>query len=187
MGLYKKDDMYALFSKSCPVTTWWGNNSLPNPELFLMSGIINIFYKEQSHYLGQIYYIEKNFWAKSSLYLSLVLPNKLPYVVDGLQYCDLSNNLKLQYNFNFMLTDTRLHIYTKILENNFTCNSISCIFLSCVWLERELSDFTGLLFEGLLDNRRLLLDYFQDKQYWKTHIANERSYSNLVYEVSLNF
>lgn len=130
-----------------------------------MSGVINTVYKTQSHHLVQTYFFEKNFWVKGCLYLLLRVPNNLPYIVDGVQFVGLGKNLTIQYNYNSMLTETRLHVYTEVFESSFNCQSISCLFSSNVWLERELSEFTGLTFEGLLDSRRLLLDYFQEKQF----------------------
>ncbi len=157
------------------------------PEMFLSFGVVRALYKNQSRYLSQIYYVEKKSWTKTSLYLYLCVPHKLPYVVDGLQYRRDGATLTLQYNYNFMLTDTRLHLYTEVSESQFFCESISGLFPSTIWLERELSEFTGLVFEGLQDNRRLLLDYFHEKHSPQTHVDNERSYSNVIYEVSLNF
>jgi len=42
--------------------------------------------------------------------------------------------------------------------------SISNIFKLTIWLERELSEFTGLFFIKTVDSRKLLLDYLDVKE-----------------------
>ena len=184
MGLKKFNK---TFSNVGLLGTLSSTRLLPTPEIFLVTAGISTFYKDQGHHISQNYFTEKSFWVKLSLYNLISLPNKLPYIVDGLQYTHIGSKLVLQYNYNFMSSDIRLHIHTNISSANFFCNSLSGIYPSTVWLERELSDFTGLVFQGLTDSRRLLLDYFQEKQTYKSHIHNEKSYNNATYEVLLNF
>lgn len=62
-----------------------------------------------------------------------------------------------------MLFDNRTNIHTVIALKDFSLNSVSSVYQSCIWLERELSDFTNINFIGLTDTRRLLLDYFEKK------------------------
>lgn len=40
-------------------------------------------------------------------------------------------------------------------------STLSTLISSVVWLEREVSEFSYILFIGLLDSRRLLKDYAQ--------------------------
>ncbi len=160
---------------------------LPAPEIFLVTDGVFTFYTNQAHHISQSYFTEKPFWVKLALYSFLNLPNKLPYLVDGIQYTHTGDNFILQYNYNFMSTDVRLHLYTTISSSSFFCESLSTVYPSSVWLERELSDFSGLIFQGLTDSRRLLLDYFQHKQTYKTHTDNDRTYNNTSYEVLFNF
>jgi len=63
-----------------------------------------------------------------------------------------------------MLSDARSSVVTKLSTKNFSILTTSTIYHSSIWLERELSDFTGIDFKGLTDTRRLLLDYFEDKR-----------------------
>ena len=65
--------------------------------------------------------------------------------------------------------------------------SVSPVYASCVWLERELSDFTNINFIGLTDTRRLLLDYFEEKTLWETHISNDKNYNNTIYDILLAY
>jgi len=62
-----------------------------------------------------------------------------------------------------MLSDNRCSVYTNVSRDDFSLLTITSVFKSSVWLERELADFTGLNFIGLLDTRRLLLDYFEQR------------------------
>lgn len=116
----------------------------------------------------------------------MCIPANLSYLVDGTQFNN-SNNFVLQFNYNQMLTDSRINIYCHIYKNNLSITSLSSIYNSSIWLERELSDFTNIFFKNATDTRRLLLDYFQEKQEMYTHISNEKSYSNSYYEVILNY
>lgn len=86
-----------------------------------------------------------------------------------------------------MFWDSRFSCVTFIDSASFCVPSSSYSFKSTIWLERELSDFTGLNFENLLDTRRLLLDYFEDKQMQQTHISNDKNYNNVIYDVSLAY
>jgi NADH:ubiquinone oxidoreductase subunit C len=135
----------------------------------------------------QVFFVEKSFWAKILLLSRLTLPNSLTYVVDGIQFNNGPNEWLVQYNLSTLLTDSRIHVYTEITKFTYSLTSISKIFKSATWLERELGDFTNIYFEGLTDTRRLLLDYFQEKQGWRSHISNERSFNNNFYEVTLNY
>ena len=181
-----------VFEKKYNFSILQGENScfdsiLPSFEVFLLGGSTTCLFKHKSKYINQIYFINKSYWSKTALYQYMVLPSKLTYVVDGLQFFHSDRLLILQYNYSFFLRDIRVSLFTNIAINGYSCVSLSSIFLSTIWLERELSEFSGLFFEGLSDSRRLLIDYFQRKRYPRTHIDNERSYSDLTYEVSLNF
>jgi len=52
---------------------------------------------------------------------------------------------------------------------------ISNIFKSTIWLERELSEFTGLFFIRAVDSRKLLLDYLDvKKKKTNLHFSNTK-------------
>jgi Ni,Fe-hydrogenase III component G len=63
-----------------------------------------------------------------------------------------------------MLLEDRELLITSSQVSSLYNDSVSKIIPSSVWLERELSDFSGLSFFGLIDTRRLLLDYLETKQ-----------------------
>jgi hypothetical protein len=117
----------------------------------------------------------------------LVVPTNLPYVVDGVQYKAGLTNWLVQFNTNTMMSDNRAAVYTLLPASSLALVSTSKTFASSVWLEREISDFTGINFLGLVDTRRLLLDYFEPKQVWQTHISNDKNFSNTLYDVFLVF
>lgn len=107
------------------------------------------------------------------------------------------NNVLYTVDSSFWLLDTRIHNLTYVLSCYFTniffiisspvgvmsnCNSLSRVYTSFVWLEREISEFSNIFFKGLRDSRRLLTDYTlkysnQDSSY-KTS-----SYSSLIQDI----
>lgn len=156
-------------------------------ELCLAGDFLVTLFSNTPRYAVQVYFVDKRFFFKTALLLSIQLPAALVYLVDGVQYFFENDKYALQYNFNNMLNDSRTHLYLTTSTLNLTVPSISNLFISAVWLERELADFSGIFFDGLVDTRRLLLDYFQPKQHWETHVSNERAFNNSVYEVSITF
>lgn len=79
-----------------------------------------------------------------------------------------NNSSIVVYNFNSFLNQDRIFIFcssfkksqvSKYFENDITLNSISEIFSSANWLERENSELHGINFSGKKDLRNLLLQY----------------------------
>lgn len=154
---------------------------------FLLNQATICLVNRNSKYFTKHYYLNRTLWAKFFLLQRLDLPQRLAHVVDGAQFSSSSNTWVLQYNLNVMLTDDRTTVNTSVNSNKFYLSSVSSVFKSCVWLERELSDFTNINFIGLSDTRRLLLDYFENKQVWQTHVANDKNFNNSLYDVCLSF
>jgi Ni,Fe-hydrogenase III component G len=82
-----------------------------------------------------------------------------------------------------MVDDTRLSIFTCLSSLSPQVNSVSTVFSSTVWLERELQEFSGISFLGLSDTRRLLLDYLEHKGFCQTHLGNDKNFNNNFYDV----
>lgn len=101
-------------------------------EIFLVGDSVSTYYKDCGQHTTQHYYAEKLFLVKLALYNLISLPNKLPYIVDGIQYTYTSVDLILQYNFNFMINDLRLHVHTQISATNRYCNSLSTVYPSTI-------------------------------------------------------
>ncbi len=160
---------------------------LPLNSYLIEDTSVNVLYSFNKSWVNTILHLEQQFWAKSALLVRLSLPNKSTYLVDGIQFNLNNNSINIQYNLSSFAIDSRVSFFTTIPLVNLQLLSICSIFPSSSWLERELSDFTNIYFLGLLDTRRLLLDYFQDKKLWETHIKDYKSYSNTFYDVVCNY
>ena len=132
-------------------------------------------------------YVDSLYWLKPFLSPLLSVAHKGFYIIDAVQYKSINSSLVIHYNTTTMLNSNHLNIFTIIYNNNLKLSSISTLFNSCTWLERELSEFTGVVFLGLSDTRRLLLDYFEYKQVWQTHINNDKFFSSRLYDITLNY
>ncbi len=115
------------------------------------------------------------------------VPTKLNILVDGAQFNLNADTWVVQYNLVHMLNDNRLSVYTTIHVGDYSLPSLSTVYKSCIWLERELSDFTNLNFLGLKDTRRLLLDYFEIKSNWQTHVNNDKNFNEVLYDIMLSY
>lgn len=154
---------------------------------FLLAQTSLCLFNLQTKYYCKTFFIDRGLWGKNFSMVYLYLPNLLTYLVDGAQLQTAPTTWTLQYTTSTMLSDERSLFTTHLLVSKFFINSVCKSFPSAVWLERELSDFTGINFLGLVDTRRLLLDYFESKQGWQTHIANDKNYNNLVYDLCLSY
>lgn len=161
--------------------------SVVDPALFVIPNTaLWLFSNNPKHSINTVF-VERIFWAKFLLLTKLTLPNKLTHVADGLQFPTTANSWVVQLNTNSMLSDTRVHVVTSLPSDDYTLITSTTLFRSSIWLERELSDFTNIHFTGLLDTRRLLLDYFEEKQVCQSHVSNDKNFNNNLYDISLNF
>lgn len=91
--------------------------------------------------------------------------------ITNIQTNNLNSNLFSAYScyfFNFSIYNfSNLNITNQL-------NSLSKLFLSCVWIERELSEFFNIFFIGLKDSRRLLSDY-------TTNTPSHHTYKTTMY------
>jgi len=175
MGLYKRTPCDFFFEL---------NSQFPQ---FLLNQAVTCLASTTCKYSLQQIFVNKVFWAKFFLMLKLGTPSNLPYIVDGVQYRSGLSSWLVQFNTNNMITDNRTAAYTHMSIHVLALASTSKMFASSVWLERELSDFTSINFLGLTDTRRLLLDYFEPKQIWQTHLSGDKNYNNMLYDVFLVF
>lgn len=65
----------------------------------------------------------------------------------------------LVYNFHSLLTQKRLFIFSLKKDKKLLYKTISELFSNANWLEREVSELYGLIFEGKGDTRNLMLQY----------------------------
>lgn len=136
------------------------SESLP---YFILNQSLQVLISPDIRYFSKTFYLSRICWAQFFLLSRLSIPSTLPIIVDGAQFTLNNSKFVIQFNLSSMLSDDRTSVYTNVSADNFSLFSISTIFTSCVWLERELSDFTNINFLGLVDTRRLLLDYFEVK------------------------
>jgi NADH-quinone oxidoreductase subunit C len=72
---------------------------------------------------------------------------------DGLRYCAVSHLLSIEHNWRL-----RLKVFCPD-EDVPTVASLTEVWSSANWFEREAFDLFGIIFEGHLDLRRILTDY----------------------------
>lgn len=131
--------------------------------------------------------LDSSLWCRFFFTSKLKLPQNLIHVIDGVLWTPSTSTFNLQFNLNEMLSEERLLIFTNLTTTTFKQSSISFIFNSVCWLERELSEFSGLIIYNLNDTRRLLTDYIQEKDNVETHCGNDRQFDNLIYDISFSF
>jgi NADH:ubiquinone oxidoreductase subunit C len=77
-------------------------------------------------------------------------------------------SMSVVYNFHNLLNQTRYYIFSissksfiakKFLSQNFYLNSITELFNTASWLEREIAELQGIGFLGKKDLRNLMLQY----------------------------
>lgn len=182
MGFHYRDSLSAIPNNKNP-----RSYSVVDPALFIIPNTaLWLFSSNPKHSINTVF-VERVFWAKFLLLTKLTLPNKLTYIADGLQFSTAACSWVVQFNTNNMLSDTRVHVVTSLPLDDYTLISSTTLFRSSIWLERELSDFTNIHFTGLLDTRRLLLDYFEEKQVCQSHVFNDKNFNNNLYDVSLSY
>lgn len=154
---------------------------------FLLNQYLVVLVSADSKYFNSVLYVDKNYWAKFFTLAKITLPARLAVIVDGLQYGVTQSDHVVQFNTTQLLNDSRLSVYTNVPRAHYFLATTSYTYKSSIWLERELSDFTGINFTGLLDTRRLLLDYFEPKMIWQTHINNDKNFNETLYDVMLSY
>jgi len=76
----------------------------------------------------------------------------------GIDYWSKSSRFHLLYCFLSTFLNARLYLYVHLSKDNII-PSVSNIFASADWLEREVWDMYGIFFENHLDLRRIITDY----------------------------
>lgn len=64
----------------------------------------------------------------------------------------------LKYSFTSLSSKNKLNLYIRLRKDN-KFFSIERIFKSSIWLQREIWDMYGVIFQGASDLRRILTDY----------------------------
>lgn len=117
----------------------------------------NIVYKNvsiNSFNYSNIYNIK----IKKYLYIHLLmLKNIVKSNITLIDMC-ISKNNYINYYFSDIINNIRFNIFYNINKYS-NLVSISNLYSSATWVERELIEFNNIKFIGLKDSRRLLTDY----------------------------
>lgn len=70
-----------------------------------------------------------------------------------------SSALTVVYNFHNLFSHARLFIFALQLSPQQGLKSVTSLFPNANWLEREVAELFGFLFEGKIDTRNLMLQY----------------------------
>lgn len=95
-------------------------------------------------------------------YLCLCLRNELTKLYFAQDMSLIVENLSstTHLNMSCYYTGAFMSLHTTLSKTS-VLNSLSSIYSAFVWIEREASELTGILFKNLKDSRRLLTDYLQ--------------------------
>lgn len=107
-------------------------------------------------------FLVKDFWNFHTL-LSILKKSSLSQInlfsdLFGRECFFKGKNVILMYNLVSELTNTRF-LFRIVLKDSFIMLSITDIFVSAAWVERECWDMLGVVFLGNKDLRRILTDY----------------------------
>ena len=163
------------------------NNFFPVISNILLLPLKYFIVDSNSRHFSKYIFVSNEFWFRFFYLYLLNLPNSLNHLVDGLIFVTKPTQITIQYNLNSMVSDSRISLVTNINDNSPHILSISTIIYSAVWLERELQEFSWVSFLHLTDTRRLLLDYLEPKGCWQTHLGNDKTFSNNIYDITLNY
>jgi len=75
--------------------------------------------------------------------------------LSGIHYPDL-NQIAVMYQLHNLVSNQRIRIKTYLPADNPVTKTLTPVFLSANWMERETYDFFGVRFEGHPDLRRIL-------------------------------
>ena len=84
--------------------------------------------------------------------------------ITGIHYPDETLQLGVIYHLHHLKENTRIRIKTFVSNNDPAIASMTDLFSSANWMERETYDFYGIIFSGHPDLKRILnveyMDYF---------------------------
>ena len=111
-----------------------------------------------------LYYLATHF-KLSTVWYSMQLIEIFSYEVGYSAPLSSSTNrvsapkMLLVYNFHNMFSQERLFLFTTGCSSSQSVKSISALFSNANWLEREVSEMSGISFVGKQDLRNLMLSY----------------------------
>lgn len=160
------------FSDAEPFTVFW--HKLPIESFILVNNTssFNCVFSTLSNSSSSNIYFKNNNYYYFTLFLNFNL-DEIFFPVDAYVH---QKNVHDVYNLVF----TSMY-YQRWLSISSTCgskrlHSISNIYKSFVWVEREIQELANIYFIGLIDNRRLLTDY-------TTYLLNQTVYKTNSYDL----
>ena len=110
-------------------------------------------------------------------YLYHHVETKFQYLttLSGIHYPD-QNQIAVMYQLHNLVSNERLRLKTYLPADNPVTKTLTPVFMSANWMERETYDFFGVIFEGHSDLRRIMLpedwvgyplrkDYVEQEEY----------------------
>ena len=101
--------------------------------------------------------------SKYNIYIAVFLKSLLNSLYSNMDLAlTVSNKKTLISSYACFLTSERIIIYSSLIKTS-KIESISNLYKSSQWAERELQEFNDISFSRLNDTRRLLTDYIYHK------------------------
>ncbi len=128
--------------------------------------ILNILNEHFSNYIYDITFphklltisLKKEIIKDCIFFLKTNKKLKFNFLTDitGIHYPDQKYSLVVVYHLHSFINNNRIRIKCFLSEKNPIINSITSIFRSANWMERETYDFFGIIFDKHPDLRRIL-------------------------------
>ena len=103
-------------------------------------------------------------------------------MIHDYSHVNFKDKVSIRYHLSDLLNNNRINVFINLQnkkQNNIT--SISNIYFSSKWIERELQEFNNINFVSLIDSRRLLTDYTYSLN--NKNMNNYSSYNILTQEL----
>jgi NADH:ubiquinone oxidoreductase subunit C len=108
------------------------------------------------------YYLNVHIRLATLFYLSQLLDifsYELPFMNQTTSIFKKNSSLTVVYNFHNLFSHTRILLFALQTPFRGGLKSITNLFPNANWLEREVAELFGFVFEGKVDTRNLMLQY----------------------------
>lgn len=156
-----------MIKKKFFLNNWWLDSTILNPNFtsFKFSLTNNIFYLNlSSNFLFYFFLINKN-----------NLNNYYFYLLDSTV---LTNYEKKEYQVAYQSIFYDLKIFINVKFNK-SLPSITKIYKSASWVERENKEFNNIFFQNLNDTRKLLSNYNYNKN------LQYNNFNNIINDINI--
>lgn len=151
---------YLTVKKEDTLFIW--NQAIPFDSFFMFSNFLNftIFTTTCADPARQHVFFSHFYYYWFCLFLKINTSN-IYFLQDLYIFKKVKSEHICLLNVACYYTSSMLTLYTEV-KKNLTIESLSGIYRGFIWVEREVQEFSNLLFCNLLDTRRLLTDYTQN-------------------------